>query len=98
MQENERLAAQIAAMRDEPSPLEAARGKRDEHLADRAKFQKLIESLQVCWAFRSLAGKALLSTKAPTRRLLSTPRETRCWRQRSVMPDPRFGHLIWGMV
>ena len=45
-QENERLAAQIEALRSAPSPLEEARAKRDEHIADREKFAKLIDSLQ----------------------------------------------------
>ncbi len=45
-QEGERLAAQVAAMRGEPSPLAAARAEQARTAADRDKFLKLIDSLQ----------------------------------------------------
>ena len=47
LQENERLRAQLAEMQNNPSPLEAAKAKRDEHVSDQGKFKKLIENLQV---------------------------------------------------
>ena len=47
LQENERLAAEMEAMRASPSPLEEARAKHQEHLSDRDKFRKLLDNLQV---------------------------------------------------
>ena len=45
-QEAQELRERIEALRSAPSALEAARSKREEHAADRAKFQQLLESLQ----------------------------------------------------
>jgi len=47
VQENERLAAEVEAMRAGPSPLEEARSKHQEHVSDREKFRKLLDNLQV---------------------------------------------------
>lgn len=46
LQENERLKAQLADMKDNPSPLEVATAKRDEHALDQQKFKKVIDNLQ----------------------------------------------------
>ncbi|KAK9828671.1 hypothetical protein WJX72_001447 [[Myrmecia] bisecta] len=43
---NDQLQAQIDQIRNEPSPLLAARAKKEEHISDREKFHKLIENLQ----------------------------------------------------
>jgi hypothetical protein len=47
LQENERLAAEVEAMRSSPSSLAEARAKHQEHLSDRDKFRKLLDNLQV---------------------------------------------------
>ena len=48
MQANEALRAEIERLRGEPSPLVAARAAKEETLADRDKFLKLLDNLQVC--------------------------------------------------
>lgn len=62
LQENEALAAQIEALRGAPSPLQEATAKREEHIADRDKFAKLIESLQV----RACSGSRVLRRMWPS--------------------------------
>lgn len=48
MQSNEALHAEIERLRGEASPLLAARSAREETLADKEKFLKLLDNLQVC--------------------------------------------------
>lgn len=45
-QSNEALRAEIERLRGEPSPLLAARGAKEETLADKEKFLKLLDNLQ----------------------------------------------------
>lgn len=49
-QANEALRAEIERLRNEPSPLVAARAKKEETLGDKEKFVKLLDNLQVCRA------------------------------------------------
>ena len=53
----------MEALRGAPSPLEEARAKREEHIADREKFAKLIDSLQARAAART--GISLVSSGRP---------------------------------
>ena len=46
VQEAEELRGLIEALRSAPSALEAARARREEHAADRAKFAQLLDNLQ----------------------------------------------------
>lgn len=48
-QANEALRSEIERLRGEPRPLVAARAAREETLADKEKFLKLLDNLQVCW-------------------------------------------------
>ena len=41
------MRAEIEQLRNEPSPLVAARASKEERLADKEKFVKLIDNLQV---------------------------------------------------
>lgn len=45
-QANDALRAEIERLRGEPSPLAAARAKREETLGDKEKFVKLLDNLQ----------------------------------------------------
>ena len=54
VQANEELQQQIEELKGRPSPLLAAKAKKEEHLSDREKFLKLIENLQVLQCLQRL--------------------------------------------
>lgn len=62
VQSNDALRAEIERLRGEPSPLLAARSAKEETLADKEKFLKLLDNLQVrpVWALTANQTAVLL--------------------------------------